>query len=115
MSRVAVLAGVAESDLGAVAPGTTPVDLMAQASRRALDDAGLDVSDVDGIFATTTQLPMAALNLGAYLGIRPRYSDSTQVGGSSFIAHLQHAGAAIAARAAASKSCEAKNGVSSAG
>jgi acetyl-CoA acetyltransferase len=91
------IAGVAESELGAVAPGTTPVDLMGQASVRALEDAGLAVSDVDALFAATTQLPMATLNLGEYLGIRPRYSDSTQVGGSSFIAHLQHAHAAIAA------------------
>ena len=97
MRRAAVIAGVAESDLGAVAPGTTPVDLMAQASVRALDDAGLQVADVDAIFATTTQIPMAALNLGAYLGIRPRYSDSTNMGGSSFIAYLQHAAAAIEA------------------
>jgi acetyl-CoA acetyltransferase len=91
------IAGAAESDLGEVAPGLTPVDLMAQASLRALAECGLATADVDGLFATTTQLPMATLNLGEYLGIRPRYSDSTQVGGSSFIAHLQHAGAAIAA------------------
>jgi acetyl-CoA acetyltransferase len=91
------IAGVAESDLGAVADGTTPPDLMAQASLAALADAGLEVGDVDGLFAASTQLPMATLNLGQYLGIEPRYSDSTQVGGSSFIAHLQHAGAAIAA------------------
>ena len=93
----AAIAGVAESDLGAVAEGTTPVDLMGQAAQRALEDAGLAIGDVDGLFAATTQLPMATLNLGEYLGIRPRYSDATQVGGSSFIAHLQHAGAAIAA------------------
>ncbi len=30
------VAGVAESDLGAVAPGTTPLDLMGQASAGAL-------------------------------------------------------------------------------
>ena len=96
MTGIAI-AGVAESDLGEVAPGLTPVDLMAQASQRALAECGLTTADVDGLFATTTQLPMATLNLGEYLGIRPRYSDSTQVGGSSFIAHLQHAGAAIAA------------------
>ena len=96
MTGVAI-AGVAESDLGEVAPGMTPVDLMAQASRRALEECGLGVGDVDGLFAATTQLPMATLNLGEYLGIAPRYSDSTQVGGSSFIAHLQHAQAAIAA------------------
>ncbi len=77
------VAGVAESDLGAVAPGTTPLDLMGQASARALADAALRVGDVDGLFATTTRLPMASLSLGEYLGIRPRYSDATNVGGSS--------------------------------
>jgi len=96
VTRVAI-AGVAESDLGAVAEGTTPVDLMAQASLRALADAGITVSEVDGLFAASTQLPMATLNLGEYLRIAPRYSDATQVGGSSFVAHLQHAQAAITA------------------
>ncbi len=38
---------------------------------------------------------MASLSLGEYLGIRPRYSDATNVGGSSFVAHLAHAAAAI--------------------
>lgn len=94
--RTAIV-GVAESDLGEVAPGTTPVDLMAQATRRALDDAGLALGDVDALFASSTQLPMATLNLGEYLGISPRYTDSTQIGGSSFIAHLNHAHAAITA------------------
>src|SRR3954468_8979564 len=46
-----VVAGVAESDLGVVGPGMTPGDLMAQASYRALEDAGLSVSDVDGLWA----------------------------------------------------------------
>jgi len=96
MTRVAI-AGVAESDLGAVAEGTTPVDLMAQASLRALADAGIAAPEVDGLFAASTQLPMATLNLGEYLRIAPRYSDATQVGGSSFVAHLQHARAAISA------------------
>ena len=32
--------GAAESDLGQVAPNTTPVDLMAQATMRALDSNG---------------------------------------------------------------------------
>ncbi len=90
------IAGAAESDLGEVGPGFTPADLMAQASLRALDDCGLTVADVDGLFASTSQLPMATLSLGAALGIRPRYSDSTQIGGSSTIAQLDHARAAIA-------------------
>src|SRR5690606_19799782 len=54
--RRAVIVGVAESDLGQVAPGTSPLDLMAMATVRALADAGLAVSDVDGIFAATSQM-----------------------------------------------------------
>ncbi|MGZ6643033.1 MAG: acetyl-CoA acetyltransferase [Solirubrobacteraceae bacterium] len=89
------IAGAAESDIGKVEEGLTPTDLMVQASLRALEDCGLRVSDVDGLFAATTQLPMATLNLGEQLGVRPRYTDATQIGGSSPIAHLDHARAAI--------------------
>jgi acetyl-CoA acetyltransferase len=91
------IAGAAESDLGEVAPGMTPADLMVQASLRALEDCGLGVGDVDGLFAATTQLPMATLNLGEHLGVRPRFTDATQIGGSSAMAHIDHARAAIAA------------------
>ncbi len=93
----AAIVGAAESEIGAAAEGTRPIDLMAQASLRALTDAGLTPSDVDGVFAATTQLPMAPLNLALELGIEARYSDATNVGGSSFMFHLGHARAAIAA------------------
>jgi acetyl-CoA acetyltransferase len=91
------IAGAAESDLGQVAPGLTPTDLMVQASLRALEDCGLGVGEVDGLFAATTQLPMATLNLGEQLGVRPRYTDATQIGGASAMAHVDHARAAIVA------------------
>ena len=39
---------------------------------------------------------MPTLTLGEYLGITPRYSDTTTIGGCSFVAHLNHAAAAIA-------------------
>jgi acetyl-CoA acetyltransferase len=95
MTGVAI-AGAAESDLGQVAPGLTPTDLMAQASLRALEDCGLELAEVDGLYAASTQLPWAALNLGEALGIRTaRTFDSTQVGGGSALAHLAHARAAI--------------------
>ena len=42
--------GAAESDLGQVAQGTNPMDLMAQATMRALEDCGLTLKDVDGLF-----------------------------------------------------------------
>lgn len=97
--RTIAIVGAAESDLGEVAPGMTPGDLMAQASLRALEDCGLGVADVDGLLAASSQLPMASLTLAEELRIgadRTLYTDSTQIGGSSPIAHLQHARAAIA-------------------
>src|SRR3954454_1804437 len=91
----AAIVGVAESDLGEVGPGPTPIDLMTQAARRALEGGGLEPGDVDGLFSASSQLPMPTLNLGEYLGIQPRYSDATNIGGSSFEAHVHHAQAAI--------------------
>jgi acetyl-CoA acetyltransferase len=87
--------GVAESDLGQVAPETVPTDLMAQATHRALADCGLKLSDIDAVLCTHTQSRMAALQLCEYLRITPGYFDSTQIGGSSFMSHLAHAQAAI--------------------
>ena len=91
------IVGTAESDLGEVAPEMSPVDLMAQGTVRALDDCGLSLKDVDGLFVAASQTRMAAMSLAEYLGIQPNYFDSTQIGGSSFMAHLTHAQAAIAA------------------
>ena len=91
----AAVVGVAESDLGEVGPGLTPLDLIGQATLRALADAGLEKSDVDGLFSASAYHHMPTLSAGEYLGIRPRYSDATSVGGSSFVSHLLHAAAAI--------------------
>ncbi|HEU0149257.1 MAG TPA: thiolase [Bradyrhizobium sp.] len=91
----AAVVGVAESDLGIVGPGMSPVDLMAQATMRALDDCGLALSDVDGVFAASAQVRFGPMMLAEYLGLNPRYIDGTQIGGSSFMSHLAHAVAAI--------------------
>jgi acetyl-CoA acetyltransferase len=91
----AAIVGIAESDLGQVAPLTSPLDLMAQATQRALDDCGLTLRDVDGVFSATAQARFAPMMLAEYLGINPSYIDGTQIGGSSFMSHLAHAMAAI--------------------
>ncbi len=87
--------GVAESDLGQCAPHTSPVDLMAQGTMRALDDAGLKLSDVDGLFTAATQVRFAPMVLAEYLRIKPKYFDGTIIGGSAFMALLAHAQTAI--------------------
>jgi acetyl-CoA acetyltransferase len=89
------IVGAAESDLGEVAPGMTPVDLMAQATCRALADCGLSLADVDGVFASGVQTRMASVALTEYLRLKPRYQDSSFNGGSVFETMVGHAAAAI--------------------
>ena len=95
LSKTIAIAGAAESDLGKV-PGLTALELQAQAARRALLDAGLGLNDVDGVFAHTDDR-FSSLQLTEYLGIRPGYVDSTNVGGMSNLLHIRHAMAAIEA------------------
>jgi len=89
--------GAAESDLGLVAPHTSPVDMMAQATLRALDDCGLKLSDIDGIFNATSQVRLSPMALAEYLRMKPKYFDGTIIGGSSFMSHVAHAQGAIQA------------------
>ena len=91
----AAIVGAAESDLGQVAEGLNPIDLMAQGITRALDDCGLALKDVDGILCAATQSRTSGLNLSEYLGISPAFIDSTILGGSSFMFHVAHALLAI--------------------
>jgi acetyl-CoA acetyltransferase len=93
----AAIVGAAESDLGEVGPGFTPLDLIGQATQRALTDAGLEKKDIDGLFSASVYYQMPTLAVSEYLGIRPRYSDATMMGGSSFVSHLLHAATAIEA------------------
>ncbi len=93
----AAIVGAAESDIGAVAALMSPMDLMAQGIHRALEDAGLTLRDVDGLFCATTQARTSAMSLVEYLGLPNAYTDSTIVGGSSFEVHVAHAQAALAA------------------
>ena len=92
-SKPVAIVGAAESDLGKV-PGMTSLDLQAQAAARARRGPG--AQDVDGVFAHVDD-KFAGLQLAEYLGIRPRYVDSTSVGGMSNVMHVRHAMAAIQA------------------
>ena len=94
--KKAAIVGVAESDIGRV-PHKSKYQLSAEASRLALDDAGLSVKDVDGVFTTiiTQGGESSSMLMSEYMGIRPRYTDSTSIGGSSFVVYVEHAAAAI--------------------
>jgi len=91
--RVAI-AGADETDRIGIVPDMTPMMMHAEAARNALRDAGIDKSEVDAVL-TCGASPMASTQLCEYLGIIPKYTDSTMTGGSSFVIHVEHAAAAI--------------------
>jgi acetyl-CoA acetyltransferase len=91
--RVAIV-GAALSDCGRV-PDKTATALMAQAARRAIADAGLTKDAIEGLGAHGALL--APVEVGEYLGLRPTWVDSTNVGGSSWEVMAEHAAAAIRA------------------
>ncbi len=95
----AAIVGVAESELGEV-PDETIWSMQAKAALEALDDAGIAPAEVDAVFcAVGGQTFAASMQLAEYLGIVPTYTDSTNIGGASFEAHLGHALLAIASGA----------------
>lgn len=79
------------------APGRNSTELMAEAAHRALADAGIGLSEVDGLFAATAVHSMAAMSLAEHLGIHPKYSNGANIGGSSFLAHALDAAMALEA------------------
>ncbi|HEU5152358.1 MAG TPA: acetyl-CoA acetyltransferase [Iamia sp.] len=92
----AAIVGVADAaDASGQIPGTVP-QIEARMIREALADAGLTLADVDGVAINNPVGWAASLELAERLGITPRWTDTTQTGGSSFEIHVQHAAAAIA-------------------
>jgi acetyl-CoA acetyltransferase len=78
------------------APNKTSFQIMAESAKGALDDAGLTIKDVDGVFTTGIGMSgMGVLGWCDYMNLRPSYLDSTSIGGASFVAHTAHAAAAI--------------------
>ena len=96
LRRAAALVGAGESDEIGFIEGKSSLQLHAEAVRNAVRDAGVRWEEIDGIFATGGSGRFPAAALAEYLGIRPRYMDSTQMGGSSFLFFVHHALAAIA-------------------
>jgi acetyl-CoA C-acetyltransferase len=78
------------------APDKTMYQIMAESIRGALDDCGLTIKDVDGLLTAGMGMgAMAIVGFCDYLNLTPNFVDSTNIGGSSFVAHTAHAAAAI--------------------
>ena len=98
MSTGVAIVGVGEADEIGVVPTKSALDLHAEAASNALRHAGLELGDVDALFTCGVDFTPTLL-VGDYLGIKPRYSSSDSIGGSSFVAHVHEAILAIQAGA----------------
>ncbi len=89
---VAIVGAAETTQLGLV-PQLSQIQLHADAALNALADCGLTPKDIDGL-ACAAESPT---ELAHYLGVTPTWVDGTMVGGCSFMLHVRHAAAAIAA------------------
>ncbi len=86
--------GAAESTKIGVVPEMSQLMLHADAALNAMAECGLKPSDIDGVACVSQMQPQ---QIAHYLGITPKWVDGTAVGGCSFMIHVRHAAAAIAA------------------
>ena len=75
-NQVAVVGAAETTELGVI-PNMSQIQLHADAALNAIADAGLKLSDIDGI-ATAVETPQ---QIAHYLGITPKWVDGTAVGG----------------------------------
>lgn len=94
--RNAAIAGIYEYPLR-VAPGVSAIQIKAESISKALDDAGLKWSDVDGLYDAQDGEGGGGLSVQHYLGFKPKVIDTTMVGGSSYEFQAAHAMRDIAA------------------
>lgn len=92
----AFIAGIFEHSLRK-AEDKSLAQLHAEAAKGALEDAGLAFADVDAYFCAGDAPGLGALSMAEYMGLNLQYMDTTEAGGSSYVAHIGHAAAAIAA------------------
>ncbi len=71
--------------------------LHAEVAKGALEDAGLTKNDVDAYYCAGDAPGLGGLSMAEYMGLQLQHIDSTEIGGSSYVAHVGHAAMAIAA------------------
>ncbi|MCX8073351.1 MAG: thiolase family protein [Candidatus Binatia bacterium] len=94
------IAGVALSRFGKV-PGVSPMGFTLEASKRAVEDAGVRMADIDGLLVV---MPAAlgeqhgwAARVAAYLGLDPSFCSTVDMGGATACGAVHMAMAAIEA------------------
>ena len=87
---VSIVGAAETTELGKI-PHMSQLQLHADAALNAIEDAGLKVSDIDGVATAGHN----AVEISHYMGIIPTWLDGTSVGGCSFMLLVNHAVAAI--------------------
>jgi acetyl-CoA acetyltransferase len=91
ISKAAAIVGAAEAnEIGYPATPKTSLQLHIEAIKNVSDQAGIPISQIDGVFGANW-----ASEVAEHLGLHPSYIDTTAVGGCSFQVHVHHALAAI--------------------
>ena len=96
LAKGIVIAGVGETEQG-ILPDRGSFQLLAEVTKITLDDAGIELKDVDGLvtaFSFVESTLMHATTFADYLGMEPGYFASVAVGGAT--APLMAAQAALA-------------------
>ena len=94
------VAGVGLSRFGKV-PGTSAMGFTLEASKRAIEDCGIDKNALDGVLvmmpAVMGEQHGWAARVAAYLGLEPTFSSTMDMGGATAIGMIATAAAAIEA------------------
>jgi len=89
--RTAAIVGIHEYPHRFVKGEVSPLQIKAASAEKALQDAGLNWSDVDAIYDAGEVGDLAGLYISEYFGLKPNVIDTTSVGGSSYEYHAAHA------------------------
>ncbi len=93
----AYIAGIFEHPVRKAPHLSTP-QIHMESAIGALADAGLTLQDVDAYYCAGDAPGLGPLSMIEYIGLpNVRHMDSTDVGGSSYVLHVEHAAAAIQA------------------
>ena len=78
------------------APDMSTAQIHMESAIGALADAGLTLADVDAYYCAGDAPGLGPLSMIEYIGLpNVRHMDSTDVGGSSYVLHVEHAAMAI--------------------
>lgn len=97
MDLKAAICGIGESAVGRV-PDKTALQLQADAAYAALDDAGLQLGDIDGLLTTPVRTDYWSMPCGVvadYLGVKPKFLSTVDLAGASGTSMIHQAAMAV--------------------